>query len=173
MRIEDQACLVGAADPGCLSINMEVLARPLGTLALSGNQIRVTTSMVPVLRCSACQLRVAGRLTPDGRQFVFPNPVNTGKVQPGVDNADYWRVQRNKLARELADVRDELETARQEHQQYVERNAEINREIAQMCHPVHAVVSWLVALEDSPQRRMVTLEEIIGRAKAALATEGE
>lgn len=75
MRVEQQKCMVCEAGPGTLTIDVELVARPLGTFSISGSTMKVTAAQLPVLKCSGCGLHVVGRFSRDGRQYEFPNPV--------------------------------------------------------------------------------------------------
>jgi len=48
------------AAPGCLSIHDGFAAKPLGSHALSGGQLKTSVVTVPILCCAACGLRLVG-----------------------------------------------------------------------------------------------------------------
>ena len=78
MKVNDAACPSCLAPPGCLTIDIEMVAKPLGTFSIAGAQMKVTAAMLPVLNCTACGLRIVGRYDADGRHVEFPAPITEG-----------------------------------------------------------------------------------------------
>lgn len=75
--VEHTACPRCGAAPGALTLTRSMVAKPLGTYSLSGNQMKVSArDGSPVLDCSFCDLHVVGEFEPDGKHVVFPQPVN-------------------------------------------------------------------------------------------------
>jgi len=69
--VEESPCPVCSATE-TLSLAMELVAKPLGSFSLSGQQMKVSATSRPVLSCSECGLRLVGRLDADGRHVTFP-----------------------------------------------------------------------------------------------------
>lgn len=63
-----------------LSLAVELVAKPLGTYALGGSQMKVAARELPVLRCRACGLHMVGEW--DGRHAVFSR---NDLARPAVD----------------------------------------------------------------------------------------
>lgn len=69
---EESACPACGA-PGTLSLSQVWQARPFGSVALAGVQLKTEMRLRPVLSCSACGLSVHGEFDPDGRHVMFRN----------------------------------------------------------------------------------------------------
>ena len=52
-------------------ISIELKASPLGTHSLSGSQMKVSASEVPVLNCGACDLMLEGEIRDDGAAYFW------------------------------------------------------------------------------------------------------
>jgi hypothetical protein len=63
MGINGRTCPACGAGPGTLSITERMRAKPLGSHSLSGAQMKVSATLLPVLHCSACSLEREGRYT--------------------------------------------------------------------------------------------------------------
>lgn len=66
---------------GYLHIEAKMVAKPLGTWSLSGNQVKTVAGMKPFLKCHNCDLDIQGDW--DGNSHaVFPQEVTSGQAQP-------------------------------------------------------------------------------------------
>lgn len=74
MNVAAAPCPVCAAAPGCLTVTVRLVAKPLGSFSLAGAQVKVSAEECPVLHCSACGLEVVGRFDGDRHHAVFPDP---------------------------------------------------------------------------------------------------
>lgn len=59
---------------GRLAITIELVANPIGSYSLSGQQFKVTARERPVLRCDSCKRTLLGDFTADQTHVVFPDP---------------------------------------------------------------------------------------------------
>lgn len=59
---------------GTLTINIKLVASPLGSHSLAGAQVKVSARERPVLSCttSSCDFELVGEV--DGQHAVFPSP---------------------------------------------------------------------------------------------------
>lgn len=57
---------------GGLGIWFKWVAKPIGSFALAGTQIKLSVSQEPVLKCTLCKEEISGRV--DGGDAVFPDP---------------------------------------------------------------------------------------------------
>jgi hypothetical protein len=59
--IESSPCPACGAPPGCLRVEDVLVAQPLGTFSLAGNQMKVSARTCPKLTCTQCRLELIGR----------------------------------------------------------------------------------------------------------------
>lgn len=66
--------ILTAKCPGCgmrgsLKMAIEIMAKPIGTYSLAGQQMKVSAVEAPVLRCALCEMHIVGRLGGDGYAY--------------------------------------------------------------------------------------------------------